>query len=480
MIAAAALGAACQVQGGPPLQVLSETSRLRWTDDLPATSPYFDGATVRLAAARGETLGVEVARAPDAPVPVALVIAGAAVHGFAVDHVTVTARSTALYGASRGPGRYPDRLRPIDGAVPTPRLAYFDVEVPADAAPGLHRGELVVGDRRFPVELEVAPLVLPPLDAAPWVWAYYDAREIAAVAGTTGDDAATLDAERAYAALFRRYGVIASPELTLESLDARRPLVTGLRYWPVLLPRDRAGVTAAVAAWIARTRDSGAVPFAIPVDEPRTPEAQARVREVSGWVRAAGGGPGRFLYAVTHGPTPALGDAIDVYIAGAAVRDPSLPRERAWTYNGEPGWAGAMVVDARDRGTLRSWGWLGYAHAIPLWYVWDALYWHDRHHHRGDHDLLTAPITFDDGEDHGNLDGVLAYPGPLPSLRLAQLRRGLTDRLLLAAYAARAGRAAAQALAHDVTTRWPADEAGWAAAHRALLGDRIYPSNHRK
>jgi hypothetical protein len=120
-----------------------------------------------------------------------------------------------------------------------------------------------------------------------------------------------------------------------------------------------------------------------------------------------------------------------VYIAPTAVRGGVPAGTQAWTYNGAPGWAGAMVVDADD-GTMRSWGWLGFVYDVPLWYVWDALYWRDRHNRGRDraptHDLLTSSITFDDGEDHGALDGVLVYPGPLPSLRLVQLRRGLLDR----------------------------------------------------
>jgi hypothetical protein len=349
-------------------------------------------------------------------------------------------------------------------------MAYFDVAIPVAAAVGVHRGELVVGDRRFPVELTVEPVTLPAIDAQPWVWAYYNPNEIARVIGSR-DAATTLAAERDYAALLRTYGVIASPELTADSWDARRDLVAGLRYVPVLLPREQPALDAEVRGWIARTAGTGVVPFAIPIDEPRTAEAQARVRELSGWVRAAGGGPGRFLYAVTHGPTPALGDAIDVYIASDAVRGGTLPPERAWTYNGAPGWAGAMVVDADDAGTLRSWGWLGFAHDIPLWYVWDAFYWRDRHNRGRDlapaHDLVADPLTFDDGEDHGALDGVLAYPGPLPSLRLAQLRRGLTDRLLLEAAAARVGRPAVLAL---IPPRWPTSDAAW-----QHLRDRIYP-----
>jgi len=45
LAAGLAVVAACQVQGGPPLQVLTETARPRWRDDLPATSAIFDGAT---------------------------------------------------------------------------------------------------------------------------------------------------------------------------------------------------------------------------------------------------------------------------------------------------------------------------------------------------------------------------------------------------------------------------------------------------
>jgi len=466
---------ACQVQGGPPLQVLTETARPRWRDDLPATSAIFDGVTVRLRGARGEVLGVEVLRPPADPVDVALTLADADVRGFAVDHAVVTSPSTVLYGRSRGAGRYPDRLTPVAGAIATQRMAYFDVAIPEAAVVGVHRGELVVGDRRFPVELTVEPVTLPAIDAQPWVWAYYNPNEIARVIGSR-DAATTLAAERDYAALLRSYGVIASPELTADSWDARRDLVAGLRYVPVLLPREQPALDAEVRGWIARTAGTGVVPFAIPVDEPRTAEAQARVRELSGWVRAAGGGPGRFLYAVTHGPTPALGDAIDVYIASDAVRGGTLPPERAWTYNGAPGWAGAMVVDADDAGTLRSWGWLGFAHDIPLWYVWDAFYWRDRHNRGRDlapaHDLVADPLTFDDGEDHGALDGVLAYPGPLPSLRLAQLRRGLTDRLLLEAAAARVGRPAVLAL---IPPRWPTSDAAW-----QHLRDRIYPLIYSK
>jgi len=481
MVLAAALvvAAGCQAQprGSAPLAVVGDDVVLRWDDPLPARSAIFDGEVVRLRGARGEVLGVQVLRAGVGAAPVALTVEGLAVTGFAVDHHDVRRPSTAMYGGSRGAGRYPDRLTPVDGAVTAARAAFFDVAIGRDAGPGLHRGELVVGDVRIPVEVAVADVAMPDLAAAPRVWAYYNPGEVRRAHGV--DD--TLALERGYAALFRAHGVVASPELTAESWAARRDLVAGLPFVPVLLPRERSALEAEVAGWVARLAGTGQVGFAIPIDEPRAMADQLRVRELAGWVRAAGGGPGRFLLAVTHQPTWALGDEVDVYISPFAVR--AGQRRAAWTYNGTPPWAGSMVLDAAAGGP-RTWGWIGFRYGVPLWYVWDALYWRDRHNAGRDtpgHDLVADPISFDDGGDHGNLDGVLAFPGPLASLRLKALRRGQQDRALLEALAACAGADAAQAIARDVVPRalgevargerptWPATDVAWEAARGRVL-----------
>src|SRR5262249_6699015 len=97
------------------------------------------------------------------------------------------------------------------------------------------------------------------------------------------------------------------------------------------------------------------------------------------------------------------------------------------------------------------------------------------------------PTSFDDGEDHGNLDGVLALPDPAgggcrSTLRLAALRRGLLDRALLEA-SARCDPAAADAVAARMVPRalgdadggasgspsWSPDEADWERARRQLV-----------
>jgi hypothetical protein len=189
-------------------------------------------------------------------------------------------------------------------------------------------------------------------------------------------------------------------------------------------------------------------------------------------VREAGGGPDRFLYAVTADPE--LGSDVDLYISlHAKLAD----RATRWTYNGAPPYAGSMVVDAAPPGP-RTWGWIGWRWRIPIWYVWDALYWRDRHNKKGAFDPSRDAVSFDDGDDHGNFDGVLALPGCQPTLRLAALRRGLQDRALLELAAACAPEETAE-LAGRIVPRalgdagdhisWPTDESVWEKARRTLL-----------
>ena len=237
-----------------------------------------------------------------------------------------------------------------------------------------------------------------------------------------------------------------------------------------------------VERWIEIFAGTGQVPFAIPIDEPHRPELRRKLRALADAVRAAGGGPSRFRLAVTDAPHPEYGDTIDLYISPTAAH---LTGDRVarWTYNGAPPRAGSMVLDAEPPG-MRTWGWIAWRWRIPIWYVWDALYWHDRHNRRGAPlpgralDPRIDAVSFDDGEDHGNLDGALALPGCQATLRLAALRRGYQDHALLELAAACDRRAADQLAARLVpralgdagaTAAWPTDEAAWEAARRRLI-----------
>ena len=489
---AGAPGCKRTIDPGPDVQVVGESTRVRLEDPLPRATPWFDGARVELVAARGELLGLQVLHRGAGPVALELDGPGVEVRAYAVEAYAVARPSTALYGGSRGTGTYADGLAPAPDGRPVTNPAYFEVVVAADAAPGARAGELVVGARRFPVALAIAPVRLPPLEPA--VWAYQDPRELWWAEPAQPEPVSkrvVTDAERACVAVFRAHGVVLSPDLELDWWETRRELLGGFRHVPVKLAKDPARAADAVRGWIAATRGTGQLPFAIPIDEPRTPAAQADVRALAAAVRAAGGGPDVFRYAVTDAPRATYGDLIDLYISWNAAH---LAGDRAprWTYNGAPPSAGAVVLDAETPGT-RTWGWIAWRWKIPVWYVWDALYWHDRHNVRANPargpwpgralDPRVDPISYDDGEDRGNLDGVLALPAPggcRPTLRLAALRRGQQDRLLLDA-AARCAPEATARLAADLVPRalgdaprgsarsWPADEAAWERARRRLL-----------
>jgi hypothetical protein len=453
-----------------PLQILGESSRLRIGDAIPAPSPWFDGSKLSLTAARGEILGLQVVHAGGA-VTLRWDAPGVSVRGYAVEPLTVVRPSTALYGGSHGAGRYPDAL--TASAAPISDPAYLELEVARDAAPGVITGELTAGARHVPVTLTIAPVRLPPLPIR--VWAYDNPAELTW----------HLDDERACTQTFRRYGVLLSPDVHLVDWPARKPLLSDpreLRDVPVWISDYPPFAAAEVKAWIAAFKGTGQVPFAIPIDEPHGVDGRRRVRALADVVRAAGGGPTTFRFAVTDAPNDIYGDAIDLYIPLTPKRG---DREPHWTYNGAPPRAGSMVLDAESPG-MRTWGWIAWRWKIATWYVWDATYWHDRHNRKSVPmpakalDARRDAVSFDDGEDHGNLDGVLALPGCQPTLRMAQLRRGYEDYQLLE-LAAACDRGAAEALTSQLVPvalgdapatgapAWPSDEAQWETARQRLL-----------
>jgi len=263
--------------------------------------------------------------------------------------------------------------------------------------------------------------------------------------------------------------------------------VRGAAFVPVLLPEGHDAIVRDDKAWAAWSARTGQQPFAIPVDEPHTIIAKLQARTIARWLHESEGG---VWLAVTDAPDWVYGGDVDVFVSPNAPD--TGPAERRWTYNGAPPRAGAMIVDTYGV-ALRTWGWIGFLHDVPFWYVWDAAYWRDRHNaakHGGTRE--SAPqvepaidaATFDDGEDVGNLDGVLFYPDGQPSLRLVALRRGIEDRALLDALAACEGRPAVEAMARELVPHslgelgdvppgaagsWPVDEAPWEAARRAAI-----------
>jgi hypothetical protein len=348
---------------------------------------------------------------------------------------------------------------------------------------------LSIEEKSMPVVLELSTASID-LIPNPLVWVFYLPRELARAHGLQDDDSpALLDKENQYYSLFREHGALLAADLLPARFEVRRRFMHDVKYWPVAVDTSSdAAIERDVRRWLELFRESAVIPFVIPVDEPKTNAAKQRARQIAEVIGRAGGGRPRLLRGVTDARSESYGDAIDVYLSPVNIPKAAADRkplgERYWTYNGRPPSAGSMILDT-DGVALRTWGWIAERYDIELWYAWEGLYFSDRYNHGGPTDVMLDPVTFDErsrgGSDWGNGDGLLAYPGPLASLRLKALRRGLQDRLLLRELSACGASNEARRIVRRVMPRalgeaaatgapsWSVDEPVWESARREVL-----------
>ena len=156
-----------------------------------------------------------------------------------------------------------------------------------------------------------------------------------------------------------------------------------------------------------------------------------------------------------------LDGAIDIWDTGPlgydiqrAVEERSHGR-KYWIYNGGRPAAGAIVIDAPAT-DARATIWACFKHGIDNYFFWHGVHWQHNRQKVGERrqDVWANPITFDnrgqpnkplDDQGYINGDGVLMYPGeeklhphqdrgiagPINTIQLANLRRGLQDHLYL-------------------------------------------------
>ncbi len=487
LASAAVAVSACRAS--PSVQLLGESTRLKRGEPSPQVSAIFDGKVVHLRGARGETLGLQF-RSSDGQerrVRLELPAEAAEVSGFSVRFLDVAEPSSEMYGPSRGKGWYPDVLVPAAGAIDTRDLAYFDIAIPSVAKPGQYRGALSSSGLTIPVLLDVSPARID-LRRDPLVWVFYLPSDIARVAGLPdADTPELLERESAYQELFRAHGAFLAADLEPDRFPVRRRFMHDVKFWPVGIDTTSDDTIARdIRAWLELFRGSGVTPFAIPVDEPKSLAEKQRARHIAEVIARAGGGRPSFLRGVTDFAEQSYGDAMDVFLSPAnfarTAREREPRGERFWTYNGRPPAAGSMILDT-DGVALRTWGWIAERYQVDLWYAWQGLYFTDRYNHRGPTNVLHDPVTFDErsrgGDDFGNGDGVLAYPGALPSLRLKALRRGLEDRLLLRELEVCGAADTAAGIVRRMVPRalgeakgeasWSIDEPAWEHARQEVL-----------
>jgi hypothetical protein len=489
-VAVAAFAMSCQRQNkpGPALQIVDESFRLRYGEPLPDSSSIFDGNTVHVVMSRGEVFGIQILSTTPQTTSVHLEAKAITVEPFEQTWVTAIVPSSDMYGdASRGAGKYADGL--LATATPSNQLALFDISVPVSTPAQTVKGVIVVGSRHIPLTIEVVDVVLS-IERPLRVWGYFDEREFEW--SSSGSDSAK---QASCIGMFRRHGVLASTTLQAAQWPAHESQFNGADYIPVKLSstENPEQIAAIVADWSAIAKATGKNPFAIPIDEPRTDLQRADTKRIAALVRLArdrASGPNRsanFLFAVTAEPRAEFGDAIDLFFTPATKLGQSKSVGKPiFTYNGRPPGAGSMVVDTSAL-SVRTWGAIGFRYNINFWYIWDVLYWHDRHNRdRDPKGRVLIPtsdaMSFHNRDDVGNLDGVLAFPdasnGCLASLRLKQLRRGMYDRSLLEAancngvgdaVAARLVPVALGDASHNDQPSWPKDEQTWARARQELM-----------
>jgi hypothetical protein len=173
-------------------------------------------------------------------------------------------------------------------------------------------------------------------------------------------------------------------------------------------------------------------------------------------------GPGRDLPTlVTHKYVSQLDGSIDIWDTGPpGFHLDTVARERAkgkryWFYNGTRPQSGTMLIDAPATDG-RELAWAAFKHDVDVYFFWHAVHWRHNTQKQGDRDqnVWANPVTFDDRGQPGkplidqgtiNGDGVLMYPGeerlhpdedrgiagPVASIQLANLRRGLQDHQYL-------------------------------------------------
>ena len=126
-----------------------------------------------------------------------------------------------------------------------------------------------------------------------------------------------------------------------------------------------------------------------------------------------------------------------------------------WTYNGGRPAIGALLIDtpATDARVIP---WACFKHGVEVYFQWHGVHWRHNSQKQGERNqnVWANPVTFDNrgqpnkptnDQNFANGDGVLLYPGeemlhpeenrgvagPISTVQLANLRRGLQDHLYL-------------------------------------------------
>jgi hypothetical protein len=380
----------------------------------------------------------------------------------------------------------PENAKPGRGGFPLKVAAgnnqaiWIEIYTARDLPAGVYAGTIAVNTdgktTNIPVELELFDFTLPD-DASMRAMVYYESSQPELYQGRNLDNRYYRFAHRQRIELVQGYS-IAAVKASMGRFrggdytkangyegpgeNVGDSIIPATFYGPGKDYDERESAWRKSDEWMSFLRENlpNALTFFYMPDEPR-PAQFGYIRRLAENIKSNPGPGGKLPTFVTRGYTADLDGAIDIW--DSVPRQYNIKRaeeERAhgrdhWFYNGGRPNVGAIVIDAPAT-DARMIPWASFKHGVRVYFYWHGVHWKHNSQKRGDRiqDVWVNPITFDNrgqpnkpanDQDFANGDGVLIYPGeemlhpeqdrgiagPVSTVQLANLRRGLQDHQYL-------------------------------------------------
>lgn len=380
----------------------------------------------------------------------------------------------------------PENSKPGRGGFPLTvapqqnQAIWIEIYTARDLPAGIYQGQVTINadgkQTALPVELELFNFTLPDENSLP-AMVYYESDQPVLYQGRNLDAEYHRFAHRHRVELVHAYSIEAvsaawgrfSGEDFTQAKGYVGPgegvgnrIVPATFYGPGKDFDERASAWRKSDAWVSflKERLPHAITFLYLPDEPG-PAQYARIRQIADNIHS-NPGPGRALPTMaTKHYVKELDGAIDIWNASGLWFDiKRAEEERArgrqyWTYNGGRPAIGALLIDtpATDARVIP---WACFKHGVEVYFQWHGVHWRHNAQKQGERiqNVWVNPVTFDNrgqpnkptnDQNFANGDGVLLYPGeerlhpeedrgiagPIATVQLANLRRGLQDHLYL-------------------------------------------------
>ena len=353
---------------------------------------------------------------------------------------------------------------------------YIGRDLPAGSYQGRIEASVDGVTTHLPVELELFDFALPDVNSLPTM-VYYDREQPELYHGRNLDSTYHRFAHRHRIELVDEYGGDAALAVMgrfrgddfAQAVGYEGPgenvgntIVPFSFYAPGTSFDERASAWRTSDVWMRFIAESlpDATTFLYLFDEPG-PEQFPMIRRISENIKSNPSPGSRLPLLVTRHYTSELDGAIDIWDSPATqynIDDAEAERARGrdhWVCNGGRPVAGAIVIDAPAT-DARMMPWACFKHGVKVYFYWHSVHWNHNAQKSSDRiqNVWQNTITFDNrGETNkrpesqgiGNGDGVLMYPGeetqhpsenrgiagPISTVQLANLRRGLQDHVYL-------------------------------------------------